>query len=83
MSIDEQSIYEVTGGDYSVYCLGYTEARQRAKEAMELDPWGAIPFVLKKPLELSLDTSGRVVLTKAALGELLALASDDLPVATE
>jgi hypothetical protein len=24
MLIDEKSIYEVTGGDYSVYCLGYT-----------------------------------------------------------
>jgi len=79
MSIDEKSIYLVDGGDYSIYCLGYTQARQKAKEIMECDPWGGIPFVLRKDLELSLDDRGNVVMTKSTLDKILFLASDELP----
>ena len=42
MLIDEKSIYEVTGGDYSVYCLGYTQARTVTNDIMRRDPWGVV-----------------------------------------
>jgi hypothetical protein len=79
MLIDEKSIYEVTGGDYSVYCFGYTQARTVTNDIMRRDPWGGIPFVLRKDLELSLDDRGNVVMTKSTLDKILDLASDDLP----
>ena len=56
MLIDEKSIYEVTGGDYSVYCFGYTQARTVTNDIMKRDPWGGIPFVLRKDLEFSWTT---------------------------
>ena len=79
MSIDEKSIYVVDGGDYSIYCLGYTQARAVTNDIMLLDPWGGIPFVLRKDLELSLDDRGNVVMTKSTLDKILFLASDELP----
>ena len=79
MAIDEKSIYVVDGGDYSIYCLGYTQARAVTNDIMRLDPWGGIPFVLRKDLELSLDDRGNVVMSKQTLDKILFLASDELP----
>lgn len=79
MSIDEKSIYVVDGGDYSIYCLGYTQARAVTNDIMRLDPWGGIPFVLRKDLELSLDDRGNVVMSRNTLDKILFLASDELP----
>ena len=79
MLIDEKSIYEVTGGDYSVYCLGYTQARTVTNDIMRRDPWGGIPFVLKQDLELSFDDRGNVVMPRVILDKILFLASDELP----
>lgn len=79
MFIDEKSIYVVDGGDYSVYCFGYTQARTVTNDIMRRDPWGGIPFVLRKDLELSFDDRGNAVMTKSTLDKILELASDDLP----
>ena len=79
MFIDEKSIYVVDGGDYSIYCLGYTQARAVTNDIMRADPWGGIPFVLRKDLELSLDDRGNVVMSKSTLDKILFLASDELP----
>lgn len=79
MTIDEKSIYEVTGGDYSIYCQGYTQARTVTNDIMRVDPWGGIPFVIRKDLEYTLDDRGNVVMSKNTLDKLLFLASDDLP----
>lgn len=79
MTIDEKSIYLVDGGDYSIYCLGYTQARTVTNDIMRSDPWGGIPFVLRQDLELSLDDRGNVVMTKSTLDRILSLASDDMP----
>ena len=79
MAIDEKSIYVVDGGDYSIYCLGYTQARAVTNDIMRADPWGGIPFVLRKDLELSLDDRGNVVMSKSTLDKILFLASDGLP----
>ena len=79
MTIDEKSIYEVTGGDYSIYCQGYTQARTVTNDIMRADPWGGIPFVIRKDLEYTLDDRGNVVMSKNTLGKILFLASDDLP----
>ena len=83
MLIDEKSIYEVTGGDYSLYCLGYTQARTVTNDIMRRDPWGGIPFVIRKDLDLSLDDKGNVVMTKSTLDKILDLASDELPQSEE
>ena len=79
MFIDEKSIYVVDGGDYSIYCLGYTQARAVTNDIMRADPWGGIPFVIRKDLELSLDDRGNVVMSKSTLDKILELASDDMP----
>jgi len=79
MLINEVSIYEVTGGDYSVYCQGYTQARTVTNDIMKRDPWGGIPFVIRKDFEYTLDDKGNVVMTKHMLDKLLFLASDELP----
>ena len=79
MLINEVSIYEVTGGDYSVYCLGYTQARAVTNDIMKRDPWGGIPFVIRKDLELSFDDRGNVVMSRQTLDKILFLASDELP----
>ena len=79
MLIDEKSIYVVDGGDYSIYCLGYTQARTVTNDIMRADPWGGIPFVLRKDLEFSLDDRGNVVMSRNTLDKILFLASDDLP----
>jgi hypothetical protein len=79
MLIDEKSIYVVDGGDYSIYCLGYTQARTVTNDIMRQDPWGGIPFVLRKDLEFSLDDRGNVVMSRNTLDKILFLASDELP----
>ena len=79
MLIDEKSIYVVDGGDYSIYCLGYIQARTVTNDIMKADPWGGIPFVLRKDLEFSLDDRGNVVMSRNTLDKILFLASDDLP----
>ena len=79
MLINEKSIYEVTGGDYSVYCQGYTQARTVTNDIMKRDPWGGIPFVLRKDLEFSLDVRGNVVMSRNTLDKILFIASDELP----
>ncbi len=77
--MDEKTIYEITGGDYSIYCLGYTQAREVTKYIMKADPWGGIPFVIKKDLRLSLNENGDVVMTKSTLDRILSMASDEVP----
>ena len=79
MSIDEKSIYLVDGGDYSIYCLGYTQARTVTNDIMRRDPWGGIPFVIRKDLEVSFDDKGNVVMSRAVLDKILFIASDELP----
>ena len=79
MFIDEKSIYVVDGGDYSIYCLGYTQARTVTNDIMRQDPYGGIPFVLRQDLDLSFDDRGNVVMTKNTLDKILFLASDDMP----
>lgn len=83
MTVNEKSVYLVDGGDYSIYCLGYTQARVITNEIMRRDPWGGIPFVLSQDFDLSFDDKGNVVMTKNTLEKILKLASDDLPKATE
>ena len=83
MTIDEKSIYEVTGGDYSIYCQGYTQARTVTNDIMRADPWGGIPFVIRKDLEYTLADRGNVVMSKNTLDKILFLASDDLPEAND
>lgn len=79
MFIDEKSIYVVDGGDYSIYCLGYTQARTVTNDILKQDPYGGIPFVLRQDLELSFDDRGNVVMSRNTLDKILFLASDDLP----
>jgi hypothetical protein len=79
MFIDEKSIYVVDGGDYSVYCFGYTQARTVTNDIMRRDPWGGIPFVLRQDLEVSFDDKGNVVMPRVVLDKILFLASDELP----
>ena len=80
MLIDEKSIYEVTGGDYSVYCFGYTQARTVTNDIMKRDPWGGIPFVFEQDqLEVSFDDKGNVVMPRQTLDKILFIASDELP----
>ena len=79
MAIDEKSIYLVDGGDYQIYCLGYTQARTVTNDIMRSDPWGGIPFVIRKDLEYTLDDRGNVVMSKNTLDKILFIASDDLP----
>ena len=80
MTIDEKSIYEVTGGDYSIYCFGYTQARTVTNDIMKRDPWGGIPFVYQQDqLEVSFDDKGNVVMPRVVLDRILFLASDELP----
>lgn len=79
MLINEVSIYEVTGGDYSIYCQGYTQARTVTNDIIKRDPWGGIPFVIRKDFEYTLDDKGNVVMSKNMLDKILFLASDELP----
>ncbi len=44
MAIDEKSIYLVDGGDYQIYCLGYTQARTVTNDNMQDDPWSGQPI---------------------------------------
>ena len=80
MAIDEKSIYLVDGGDYQVYCFGYTQARTVTNDIMKRDPWGGIPFVYQQDqLEVSIDGRGNVVMPRVVLDRILFLASDELP----
>ena len=80
MAIDEKSIYLVDGGDYQIYCLGYTQARTVTNDIMKRDPWGGIPFVYEQDqLEVSFDDKGNVVMSRQTLDRILFIASDELP----
>lgn len=80
MAIDERSIYLVDGGDYQIYCLGYTQARTVTNDIMKADPWGGIPFVFEQDqLGLSFDDKGNVVMSRQTLDRILFIASDELP----
>ena len=79
MAIDEKSIYLVDGGDYQIYCFGYTQARTVTNDIIKADPWGGIPFVIRKDLGVSLDDRGNVVMPRVVLDKILFLASDELP----
>ena len=80
MAIDEKSIYLVDGGDYQIYCCGYTQARTVTNDIMKSDPWGGIPFVYQQDqLEVSFDDRGNVVMPRQTLDKILFLASDELP----
>lgn len=80
MAVNEKSIYLVDGGDYQIYCLGYTQARTVTNEILKRDPWGGIPFVYQQEgLELSYDDRGSAVMTKDTLERLLFIASDSIP----
>ena len=80
MIVNEKSIYLVDGGDYQIYCLGYTQARTVTNEILKRDPWGGIPFVYQQEgLELSYDDRGNAVMTKDTLERLLFIASDPIP----
>ena len=80
MAVNEKSIYLVDGGDYQIYCLGYTQARTVTNEILKRDPWGGIPFVYQQEgLELSYDDRGNAVMTKDTLERLLFIASDPIP----
>ena len=48
-------------------------------DIMKADPWGGIPFVIRKDLEVSLDDRGNVVMPRVVLDKILFLASDELP----
>ncbi len=80
MAIDEKSIYLVDGGDYQIYCLGYTQARTVTNDIMKADPWGGIPFVYEQDqLELSFDDKGNVVMSRQTLDRILLIARYQLP----
>ncbi len=80
MAIDEKSIYLVDGGDYQIYCLGYTQARTVTNDIMKADPWGGIPFVSEQDqLELSFDDKGNVVMSRQTLDRILLIARYQLP----
>ncbi len=80
MAIDEKSIYLVDGGDYQIYCLGYTQARTVTNDIMKADPWGGIPFVFEQDqLGLSFDDKGNVIMSRQTLDRILFIASDELP----
>ena len=80
MAIDEKSIYLVDGGDYQIYCFGYTQARTVTNDIMRRDPWGGIPFVFEQDqLEVSFDDKGNVVMPRQTLDKILFIASDELP----
>ena len=80
MTVNEKSVYLIDGGDYSIYCLGYTQARTVTNEILKRDPWGGIPFVYQQEgLELSYDDRGNAVMTKDTLERLLFIASDPIP----
>ena len=80
MTVNEKSVYLIDGGDYSIYCLGYTQARTVTNEILKRDPWGGIPFVYQQEgLELSYDDRGNAVMTKDTLERLLFIASDSIP----
>jgi hypothetical protein len=77
--MDEHSIYEITGGDYSIYALGYDEARKVANEAMRRDEWGGIPFVIKLDLDLRPAPNDDVRISMNDLDILLQKVSDPYP----
>jgi hypothetical protein len=46
---------------------------------MKQDPWGGIPFVIRKDLGVSYDDKGNVVMSRQTLDKILFIASDELP----
>ena len=73
---DEFSVYEITGGDYSIYRLGYSEARDVANEIMRCDPYGGIPFVLKLEMDTREAPSDSVKISRSDFELFLEKASD-------
>ena len=80
---DEFSVYEITGGDYSIYRLGYSEARDVANEIIRCDPYGGIPFVLKLEMDTREAPSDSVKISRSDFELLLEKASDPFPVAED
>ena len=62
-----------------MYCFGYIQARTVTNDIMKRDPWGGIPFVIRKDLDVSFDGDGNVVMSRQTLDKILFLASDELP----
>ncbi len=68
MAIDEKSIYLVDGGDYQIYCFGYTQARTVTNDIMRRDPWGGIPIVVEPDQpDASFDDRAHLVMFKQHL----------------
>ena len=76
---DEFSVYEITGGDYSIYRLGYSEARDVANEIMRCDPYGGIPFVLKLEMDTREAPSDTVKISRSDFELFLDKVSDPFP----
>ena len=76
---DEFSVYEVTGGDYSIYRLGFSEAREVANEIMRCDPYGGIPFVFKLEMDTREAPSDSVKISRSDFELFLEKASDPFP----
>lgn len=76
---DEFSVYEITGGDYSIYRLGFSEARDVANEIMRLDPYGGIPFVLKLPTDAREAPEGSIRISMSDFELFLEKVSDPYP----
>jgi len=80
---DEFSVYEITGGDYSIYRLGYSEARDVANEIMRCDPYGGIPFVLKLSMDTREAPSDTVKIDRSDFELFLDKVSDPFPTPEE
>ena len=76
---DEFSVYEITGGDYSIYRLGYSEAREVANEIMRCDPYGGIPFVLKLEMDTTEAPRDSVRIDRSDFDLFLEKVSDPFP----
>ena len=76
---DEFSVYEVTGGDYSIYRLGFSEAREVANEIMRCDPYGGIPFVCKLVMDAREDLNDSLRISRSDFEIFLDKVSDPFP----
>jgi len=79
MNRDKFSVYEVTGGDYSIYRLDYSEARDVANEIMRCDPYGGIPFVFKLEMDAREAPSDTVKISRSDFEIFLDKVSDPFP----
>lgn len=76
---DEFSVYEVTGGDYSIYRLGFSEARDVANDIMRCDPYGGIPFVFKLEMDTREAPNDGVKISRSDFEMFLDKVSDPFP----